>query len=897
MYTIHSPRRFLCLQYSGYTFDLHLPPHAAPRSSRIEERLWHGIRILKGGHCMVGSHASISPDPPSSDSRSLDGESTQLHSGSVPHLPRQLTRFVGRTDLITQLTEQLASGLRLLTITGPGGSGKTRLAIEVANQAQELFPGGQFLVELAAVTDENAVTSHVASALRLRLRADRSLTDAVNGRFDEPMLVILDNCEHLIGACAQLVTELLEVTDCVRVLATSRESLAVEGEVVQPLEPLRVPKEDDSEDIEALRGVESVQLFVDRAKQRDPNFALTEENAQAVAEICRRLDGIPLAIELAAALSNVLTPDEIVDRLGDRFQILNRSRRTALPRQRTFRALVDWSYHLLTEAQQLLWQRLSVFEPDVELESVEAVVSDDRLPAEDVFYTLARLVDKSVVMVSTDEGVTRYRMLQTLRQYGLQRLEETGQVEAFRLRHRNHYAAVIGRINDEYREQYTGLAPILPEVRSRISNITAAIRYSMTQPASPVTIGMSFPLAAFYYANGQQTYGYELLKQIVDLPGSQGETSDRALVLIGMGQLARIAGRGEEAVARVKEGLGIARVIGDVNTIQVGLIQLTQVLPSEDSEQKIALLEELLSSATHWSKVVTAHAILTYQYLCLGDRVQARSHAQRGLEAAAGHEGTYAHAYVSAMSGFVAMASGDVERAGNFLRTSLEYMKANHRSNATEVWLMLARAYQLHGEERRALQAMRQALTVLHDTLHDPGITENFVPLVFLLCADFGFDGPAASLLDGAQQRSASTFDFAEQLRQQFDTAAHALRSRLSKTELSAAAAGVSAGNSRTWLPSVMRELDSRLSQLDTSNGKGGVTAGGGAQPVRDLTKRETTVLRMVSKGQSNKEIAAELYLTEGTVRTYLSRVYDKLGAKSRTDAVAKAVELGLWEM
>lgn len=824
-------------------------------------------------------------------------QSEQSRASSRIHVPRPLTQFIGRTQVLHVVASQVAGASRLVTISGPGGTGKTRLSMEVAARVADYFPCGVYMVELAPVSDPHAISSHIASALGVRLRG-RTLSEAVLERFEEPLLIVLDNCEHLIDECAAIAIELLENTDVVHILATSREALDVTGEIVQPLRPMYVPAPEDETDLSAVADIESVQLFVERARQRDPEFALTKENAHAVAEICRALDGIPLAIELAAARVNVLSPDQIAERLGDRYQILTRSSRTAEPRQQTFQALVDWSYNLLTETEQVLWQRLSVFEPSVPLEDVEAVVSDDRLPAYEVLDTLSRLVDKSIVMAATEGGVTWYRMLETLRQYGLHRLNASGEGALLRRRHRDYYADFIARINEQYRDQYTGLAPILPEVRSRISNVAAAVRYSMTQPDSRAALAMSFPLAAYYYATGQRTYGYELLREIIDLPGSQGETSDRALVLLALGQLARGAGRGDEAIELVQEGLALARQIGDSSAIQVGLIQLTQVLPASKIAQKVALLEELLSVATHWSKVVTAHSLLTYQFLCSGDSERARSYARRCLAAAKGHEGTFAFAYASAMAGFGEVARGEDAAAIVHLRASLDYMQANHQSNAAGTWLLLARAYQRVGEKESALRALREAIALLQETLHDPGITADFVPWVFLLLADFELDVAAMPLLEVAEQLCGSTFDFSAQLQEALHAAAARLRSRLSVEDLAAATAAVVAGNTRTWLPAVTREVEAQLEELERAEeDRDRTRRRAGTSNGRSLTEREKAVLQMLAKGLTNKEIAKRLYLTEGTVRTYLSRVYDKLGAKSRTDAVAIAVETGLVEM
>src|SRR6516164_4958426 len=331
------------------------------------------------------------------------------------NLPTELTTFVGRRGELAEVRRLLA-GSRLVTLTGVGGVGKTRLALRAAAGLARAFPGGEWLVRLDRLRDQALVAQAVAVALGLQDRADyapaASLAEYLAGR---QLLLVLDNCEHLVDAAAKLADLLLRAAPGMRVLATSRESLTIDGEAVLAVLPLPVPEAGQPLTAAELGLFPAVRLFAERAAQVVPGFAVTEANKAAVAGICRRLEGLPLALELAAARLPVLSPQQIDARLSARLGLLTRGGRARPPRQQTLRASIEWSYELCSQAERLLWARLSVFAGGFELDAAEGVCTDQRLAAGRVLDLLAALTDKSIVIAGHREGVARYRLPEPLR--------------------------------------------------------------------------------------------------------------------------------------------------------------------------------------------------------------------------------------------------------------------------------------------------------------------------------------------------------------------------------------------------------------------------------------------------------------------------------------------------
>ena len=349
---------------------------------------------------------------------------------AIPNnLPVQLTSFVGREKDIAEV-KRLLSVSRLVALTGSGGAGKTRLSLQVAAEVLDDYKEGVWFVELAALTDPALIPQTVAAVLGLREESGRPLmamlTDYLRAK---TALIILDNCEHLIEGCAQFADALLRAAPQVKILASSREALSIGGEATYRVPSLAVPDPQHLPSLEALTQYDAVRLFIERAKAVAPSFEVNDANAPAVAQLCYHLDGIPLAIELAAARVRGLKVEQIAQRLDDRFRLLTGGGRTALPHHQTLRALIDWSHSLLTDQERILFRRLSVFAGGWTIEAAEAVCAGDGIESSDVLDLLLRLVDKSLVSMDEQSAETRYHMLETIREYAREKLLETSESE------------------------------------------------------------------------------------------------------------------------------------------------------------------------------------------------------------------------------------------------------------------------------------------------------------------------------------------------------------------------------------------------------------------------------------------------------------------------------------
>ncbi|HST43401.1 MAG TPA: hypothetical protein VLK58_28000, partial [Conexibacter sp.] len=454
----------------------------------VVERLPDGAELLDLGshrlrdlgrpeHVFLLSH----PDLPQSAEplRSLD---------ALPNnLPEQLTSFVGRSGELRDIGEALAQ-TRLLTLTGAGGCGKTRLAAQAAADALERFPGGVWWVELAPLADPDAVGPTLGEALGVKpLPGQSSLEASVAHLAGAQALVVLDNCEHLLDACAASADALLRGCPGVSVLATSRAPLAVDGETHWRVPSLSLPSALQTEPVEAVAQSDAVRLFIERALKVRPNFAVDAANAPAIAQICHDLDGIPLAIELAAARVRVLGVEQIAAGLGDRFRLLTGGARSAMPRQQTLRASVDWSHDLLSEPEQLLFRRLAVFFGGFDLDAAQAVAGGE-LERYQVLDQLTLLVDKSLVVAEDTGHGTRYRLLETVRQYAQEKLREAREGDDVRTRHRDHYtatAAVLDApVDSGYQER-------VEWAEAEIDNLRAAFVWSRERADDELALALA----------------------------------------------------------------------------------------------------------------------------------------------------------------------------------------------------------------------------------------------------------------------------------------------------------------------------------------------------------------------------------------------------------------------
>ena len=482
------------------------------------------------------------------------------------NLPTQLTSFIGREKEMLEVTQMLKQS-RLLTLTGSGGTGKTRLSLQVASGILEQFKDGVWLIELAPISEPALVPNTVANILRLRVEDSRPLMDAVMDWLrDKETLFVLDNCEHLIDACAQFANTILGHCRGVRILASSREALGIAGEAAYRVPSLPTPNE--PMDITQLETFDSVRLFIQRATLTLPTFQLTDDNASFVAQICSRLDGIPLAIELAAARVRALSVEQIAERLDDRFRLLTGGSRTALPRQQTLRALIDWSYQLLSEDERLLFRRLAVFVGGWTLDAAESVCGDGRSEF-DVLDLMTHLVDKSLINVEHNAGESRYHRLETIRQYAREKLSDTDEVASLRDKHLAYFAGLAecaevelqGRVQKKW----------LTWLEAEHDNLRAALEWSLkAQPETGLRIATA--LKEFWDTHGHWAEARKWLETLLNATKDNPPTSLRVKALFAaMGFAARQTDI-EGWKAHLDEGFALAESLDDAWGIAQGLV-------------------------------------------------------------------------------------------------------------------------------------------------------------------------------------------------------------------------------------------------------------------------------------------------------------------------------------
>ncbi len=464
-------------------------------------------------------------------------------------LPVQLTSFVGRDAALIQLQELLA-GNRVVTLTGAGGVGKTRLAVQVAAAMAGEFGDGMWYVDLAPITDPDLVPVTVARALGLPDQPGRSTMDSLL-RFvrDRQVLVVLDNCEHLLDASAELVVAVLSGAARLTVLATSREAIGVAGEV-----SWRVPSLSLAD--------EAIELFTDRARHARPGFSLTDDNAAAVGEICARLDGVPLAIELAAARVRALSLTEILDSLHDRFRLLTGGARTAVRRQQTLRASVDWSHALLTGPERVLFRRLAVFLGGFDFDAAQAVAGGGDVQRYQVLDQLSLLVDKSLVVTDDSGGRTRYRLLETVRQYALEKLGESGEADAVRTRHRDHYTSMAALLDAPAGSDYEQR---LEQANLEIDNLRAAFAWSRENSDIELALTLASSLQPLWQARGRLREGLAWFDAALTDDNAQHvevTAAVRARALADRAVLAALTGAAG-SLDHAQQALAIAREVDD----------------------------------------------------------------------------------------------------------------------------------------------------------------------------------------------------------------------------------------------------------------------------------------------------------------------------------------------
>jgi non-specific serine/threonine protein kinase len=497
------------------------------------------------------------------------------------NLPIPVTSFIGREQELQEVVHRL-NDTPLLTLTGIGGCGKTRLALEVARSVLSRYSDGVWLVELAPVADPTLVPHQVAKAVGVQEATDQTLTGAlIRALQNRHTLLVLDNCEHLLDACARLVDDLVRSCAHLKVLATSREALGLNGEVAWRVPSLQVPDVHQQLTLQELGTNPAVKLFVERATALLPRFALSERNASATAQICRRLDGIPLALELAAARIPTLTPEQIAARLDQRFRLLTGGSRAALPRQQTLRATMDWSYDLLTEPERILLNRLAVFAGGWSLEAAEAVCASEPIQRGDVLDLLAQLVNKSLVLADeVGDGARRYRLLETVRQYGRERLLAAGEADAMHQRHATYFLEFGEQLEPELVFPVGHAAPtvgLLDPLEREQDNFRAALRWFIElQDCEPALALVGFVFVLWYW-RGSLSECKAWLQEILELPFARDNPDLRRRALPIVANMASKHAEYEVAQQAFEELLAAQQTAGDHHEAAYTLVKIADV--------------------------------------------------------------------------------------------------------------------------------------------------------------------------------------------------------------------------------------------------------------------------------------------------------------------------------
>jgi predicted ATPase/class 3 adenylate cyclase len=635
------------------------------------------------------------------------------------NLPGQLTRFIGRGDELVRIQDLLTRN-RLVTLTGPGGTGKTRLALEVAREALAGFTDGVFFVDLSPVNDANLVPSAIAASLGLRAESERPMIDTLGDYLQEKeLLLVLDNFEHLVDAALSSLEPLLGAAREVKALATSRVPLRLYGEQQFPVPPLPLPDPRHLPDPEALAEFDAVALFAERAAAGKPDFRLTKENARAVAEITARLDGLPLAIELAASRVRLLHPEQLLARLEQRLPLLQTVDRNVPERQRTLRRTIEWSYELLNAAEQRMFSRLAVFAGGADLQAVEAVVDPESELGLDTVDGLASLVDKNLLRtVETPDGETRFGMLATIREYALERLSEGGEEAAIRHHHAEHWVQVAEQASEALSSPEQ--AAMTRRLERDHDNFRSALSWALECGEAEPGLRLAAALEHFWRVGSHVREGVRWLSEVLALPQAAGNGRLQARALTAAASLAPWMGAIEAQLQFAEEAAAIYRDLGDRHGIPeaLGLLGWAQLHLGRVELARASLEEARELQIGRANRPGTADCNLGLGTLELIERhsEQARKCFDDALETFEELSDPYWVAFTQLLLGHVDRFEGDEESAEKRYRASLTaFWQHDVLMMTTSVLHAFADLALLRGQQDRALR-----LAGASDALREP---------------------------------------------------------------------------------------------------------------------------------------------------------------------------------